>query len=113
MNIIELAIKDDAELCSEILNNGRKFQQEQGFVQWTEDYPNIDTVYHDIETEKGYVLKIDGKIAAYMCIDFSGEPDHETILSWLSEVGIRNAGMHLEDIEFLSVEENPDAYISL
>ena len=46
-------------------------------------------------------------------VDFSGEPDHETILSWLSEVGIRNAGMHLEDIEFLSVEENPDAYISL
>ena len=79
MNIIELAIKDDAELCSEILNNGRKFQQEQGFVQWTEDYPNIDTVYHDIETEKGYVLKIDGKIAAYMCIDFSGEPAYADI----------------------------------
>ena len=46
-------------------------------------------------------------------IDFSGETEHETILSWLSEVGIRKAGMHLEDVEFISFDENPDAYISI
>lgn len=60
MNIIELAKKEEADLCGKILNDGKEFQQEQGFVQWTNDYPNIDTVYKDIETEKGYVLKIDG-----------------------------------------------------
>lgn len=79
MNIIEMANKEEAEFCGKVLDDGRKFQKEQGFVQWTEDYPNIDTVYKDIENQKGYVIKIDGKIAGYMCIDFSGEPAYANI----------------------------------
>lgn len=86
MNTIELAKKEEAELCGKILNDGRKFQQEQGFVQWTEDYPNIDTVYKDIENQKGYVIKIDGKLAGYLCIDFSGEPAYTDIKgTWRAE----------------------------
>lgn len=86
MNTIELAKKEEAEICGKILDDGRKFQQEQGFVQWTENYPNINTVYNDIENEKGYVIKIDGKIAGYMCIDFSGEPAYADIKgAWRTE----------------------------
>ena len=79
MNTIERARIEDAELCNEILNDGRRFQQEQGFVQWTEAYPNIDTIYQDIKGETGYVIKIDGRIAGYLSIDFSGEPAYEDI----------------------------------
>ena len=35
---------EEAELCNEILDMGRKFQRAQGFVQWTDDYPSLDTV---------------------------------------------------------------------
>lgn len=83
MTCIEIAKKEEAEQCGEILESGRKFQQKQGFVQWTDNYPNIDTVFEDIENQTGYVIKIDGKIAGYMCINFSGEPAYNNIKgSW-------------------------------
>ena len=86
MNILESANNSDIDVCWDILADGRRFQREQGFVQWTDDYPNRDTVKDDILSQKGYVLKVDGVIAGYMCIDFSGEPAYESINgSWRSE----------------------------
>ena len=86
MDILESAKNSDIDVCWDILADGRRFQREQGFVQWTDDYPNRDTVKDDILSQKGYVLKVDGAIAGYMCIDFSGEPAYESINgSWRSE----------------------------
>ncbi len=86
MNILESAKNSDIDVCWDILADGRRFQREQGFVQWTDDYPNRDTVKDDILSKKGYVLKVDGATAGYMCIDFSGEPAYESIDgSWRSE----------------------------
>ena len=86
MDILESAKNSDIDVCWDILADGRRFQREQGFVQWTDDYPNRDTVKDDILSQKGYVLKVDGAIAGYMCIDFSGEPAYESIDgSWRSE----------------------------
>lgn len=44
MYALELAKAEEIALCNEIIRQGRQFQREQGFVQWTEDYPNIDTL---------------------------------------------------------------------
>lgn len=86
MDILESAKNSDIDVCWDILADGRRFQREQGFVQWTDDYPNRDTVKDDILSQKGYVLKVDGVIAGYMCIDFSGEPAYENINGcWRSE----------------------------
>lgn len=79
MNTLELAQAQDAEVCYSILDMGREFQKAQGFVQWTDDYPNFDTVKDDIQNKKGFVLKVDGRIAGYMCIDFDGEPAYDHI----------------------------------
>lgn len=79
MNTLKLAEKKDIEIYKEILDDGRAFQREQGFIQWTDDYPNLDTIREDIQKSRGYVLKIDESIAGYMCIDFSGEPAYENI----------------------------------
>ncbi|WP_418667804.1 GNAT family N-acetyltransferase [Allofournierella sp.] len=79
MNTLEPAKKEEAGQCARILGDGREFQKEQGFVQWTENYPNLDTVCEDIKAQKGYVLKVDEKLAGYMCIDFSGEPAYTDI----------------------------------
>jgi hypothetical protein len=71
---LELAAPEDLSRCYEIVDEGRRFQREQGFVQWTDDYPSRDTIRRDIETHTGHALRVDDAIAGYMCIDFSGEP---------------------------------------
>ena len=79
MYLLELAkFGDDAE-CYAIIQEAKQFQKAQGFTQWTEDYPNLETIQQDIRTEKGYVITCGGQIAGYMCIDFSGEPAYENI----------------------------------
>lgn len=72
MHTLELAKADEAELCNQIIREGRQFQRKQGFVQWTEDHPNIDTIRGDVADGTGYVLRVEGVTAGYMCIDFSG-----------------------------------------
>ena len=37
MYTLEPAGKDDLDLCVSILREGRAFQQEQGFTQWTDE----------------------------------------------------------------------------
>ena len=116
MNTLELAKTEELNRCYEIIDGGRAFQREQGFVQWTDDYPNLDTVRNDIEQKKGYVLKVDGEIAGYMCIDFDGEPAYEEIEGeWRTgepyavvhrmafDRNFRNRG--LADITFQLIEE--------
>ena len=44
MNVLELAQMNDLEICMDIIKDGKNFQNEQGFTQWTDDYPNIDTM---------------------------------------------------------------------
>lgn len=116
MNTLELAQTQDTKLCYEILDLGRSFQKAQGFVQWTDDYPNLDTVKGDIRDKKGYVLKVVGRIAGYMCIDFDGEPAYKHIKGqWQTEepyaVVHRMAlhpdfrGMGLADVTFQLIGE--------
>lgn len=69
----------DACECYKILDEGRKFQRAQGFTQWTDDYPNLNTVLSDIACGVGYAIKVDGKIAGYCCIRFDGEPAYLNI----------------------------------
>ncbi|MGN1021383.1 MAG: GNAT family N-acetyltransferase [Aristaeellaceae bacterium] len=79
MVTLERALPEEGRQCYEIIDAGRKFQQEQGFTQWTEDYPNVHTIYDDILNGKGYVVRVDGAMAGYMCIDFDGEPAYDSI----------------------------------
>lgn len=79
MYTLEPAQITDFDLCWKIIEEGRLFQRQQGFVQWTEDYPNKETIRRDVLEHKGYVVKADGVIAGYMYIDFSGEPAYDRI----------------------------------
>ena len=86
MNTLALAEMEHAEEYFAMIEMGRRFQQEQGFVQWTEDYPSRDTVREDIRAGKGYALLTGGEIAGYMCIDFDGEPAYRKIEgAWRTE----------------------------
>lgn len=116
MRTLEAARVEDIPRCVEIIDMGRRFQQAQGFVQWTEDYPNIDTLRDDVKKGKGYVLRVDGVVAGYMCIDFDGEPAYDDMKGeWGTEepyaVVHRMAfhsdyrGMGLTDRAFALIEE--------
>ena len=86
MNTLEKARESDIERCYAIIDAGRAFQKEQGFVQWTDDDPNIDTNRADVRDGIGYTIKVDGTIAGYMCIDFGGEPAYIDIQGhWQTE----------------------------
>ena len=86
MNTLEIAKPCDLEVCRQIINDGRDFQRAQGFVQWDDTYPTPELLDEDIKIQKGYVLKIDGAIAGYMFIDFSGEPAYAHIRGeWRSD----------------------------
>ena len=57
-----MAEKEDAGLCYEIINSGRCFQQEQGFMQWTNEYPDQATIREDI------LSKFHSKLNFILCI---------------------------------------------
>ena len=76
---LEQARMQELDTCVRIIDEGRQFQQDQGFIQWTADYPNAGIIREDLRTGKGYVIRVDGVIAGYLCIDFSGEPAYDHI----------------------------------
>ena len=63
MYTIQQAQEKDVPECYDIICQGREFQKQQGFVQWTDDYPNMFTISDDISAGCGYVLSAGGEIA--------------------------------------------------
>lgn len=79
MKTLEPAREDQLAACYDIIDAGRAFQREQGFVQWTDGYPDLEAVREDIERGDGYVILDGDAIAGYVCIGFDGEPAYNTI----------------------------------
>ena len=76
---LRLAKKEEAEMCISFIEDAKAFQREQGIVQWTEDYPNIETVLRDIDNLRGYVIADDEKPFGYVCVDFGGEKSYDRV----------------------------------
>lgn len=86
MNTLELARMEEAAACYEIIQDGRAFQREQGFVQWTKSYPDLDAIRQDIRAGDGYLIRVDGEIAGYVSVGFDGEPAYASIAGqWHTE----------------------------
>lgn len=114
--ILTAAVPQNLDICLDIILQGKAFQREQGFIQWTDDYPNRSTIEEDIEKGIDYVVKAENRIAGYMCIDFSGEPAYENIEGkWHSDLpyGVIHRmafdkafrGIGLADITFSLIEK--------
>ncbi|MBE6958076.1 MAG: GNAT family N-acetyltransferase [Ruminococcaceae bacterium] len=83
---LTLARSEDFDRALEILRSGRDFQRQQGFVQWDDSFPNPETIRSDIREKLGYVVKVDGKIAAYLYLGFDGDPSYPAIRGkWKSD----------------------------
>ena len=102
---------EDLPVCMEILDSGRAFQRQQGFLQWSDGYPDAADVARDIENGGAYLLMADNSPAAYTYIGFDGDPAYPAIEgSWhfdepygvLHRVAISEnfRGMGLSDVLF-------------
>ena len=81
MAIYELALarQEDFRRCMDILDAGREFQRQQGFIQWPDGFPDEESILCDIRSGLGYVVKVDGAIAAYLYLGFDGDPAYPAI----------------------------------
>lgn len=79
MNTLERARPEEFEICYGIICEGRAFQQEQGFVQWTNAYPGEALIRQDLAEGSGYLFKLDGQPAGYMYISFDGDPSYDEL----------------------------------
>lgn len=79
MEVLELARMEELADCAAIIEGAKLFQREQGFDQWKDDYPNADSIAQDIRMDRGYVLRVEGKVAGYLCVDLGGEPAYDEI----------------------------------
>lgn len=79
MYTLELATLESIAAYCTIMEDAKRFQREQGFTQWTSDYPNIHIICEDISRQKGYAFKEREAVAGYLCIDFDGEPAYDKI----------------------------------
>ncbi|MBR5302364.1 MAG: GNAT family N-acetyltransferase [Clostridia bacterium] len=87
MYTLTQAKPEELTACIEIISEGRAFQQEQGFIQWTESYPSPALLEEDIRSGGGYLFKIDGEPAAYMFLAFDGDPAYsEETCCWRKDV---------------------------
>lgn len=73
------ARREDIPAYMEILNEGRRFQRAQGFVQWLDGFPKQAAVEEDIRGGNGYAIRVDGALAGYLCVSFDGDPAYPAI----------------------------------
>lgn len=76
---LRLAVKEEAQICYGFIEEARAFQREQGFVQWSDDYPVFVDIQEDIAAGKGYLLCEGGDPFGYIFLDFEDEPAYGDI----------------------------------
>ncbi len=62
-----------------IINSARQHLKDQGIDQWQDGYPDYACIEMDAKRKVGYFMVVEEEIVGYICIDFDGEPDYNTI----------------------------------
>lgn len=80
------AAASEKDIAIHLIEQAKAFLKAQGIDQWQKGYPDAACIQNDIACGKGYfLLNEDSKIAAYMCIDFDGEPAYDELKgAWLT-----------------------------
>lgn len=69
----------ELDRCMEIIDDARAFQRQQGFVQWEDGRPNLQTLEQDLAAGRAWVLRKGNTIAAYMAVCLEGEPVYDQL----------------------------------
>lgn len=76
---MRLAKEEDVQFAADCFDCAREYQKEQGFLQWTDEYPNITTAIEDVKSKKGFIYYEKSALIGYVCIDFDGELTYNEI----------------------------------
>ena len=78
--------QEDAQ-AMRLIDQAKAFLKEQGIDQWQTGYPDLACIRRDLQNGKGYFMVDEaGDTAAYMCIDFDGEPAYNGLNgAWLTD----------------------------
>ena len=83
---IRIAGIADIDVAYGLILQARGFLKSCGVDQWQNEYPNRDNIVADIDNGTGVLLVADGRIEAYACVDFGGEPAYDTLQgTWLDD----------------------------
>lgn len=79
-------LKTDVDEIMNIIGQAQAYFKEQGIDQWQNNYPNVETINNDIDSETSYVLLKDGRVVATAVVSFDGEETYNHIRDgkWLS-----------------------------
>jgi ribosomal protein S18 acetylase RimI-like enzyme len=79
------AVHSDEERVMQIIRESTAILNKAGNFQWNENYPTVNDIRNDIDTQIGIVAELDGKVVAYGAVDFNSEPAYDNIKGkWLS-----------------------------
>lgn len=81
------ATHSDIERIWEIILQAKAQMSRLNMCQWDENYPAIESIRQDIESENGYVFSLDSRVVAYGVISFDGEPSYKGLEGkWSNEL---------------------------
>lgn len=118
-----LANYEDLDKILNIIKKAQNYMHGEGIPQWTNGYPNSDTIKEDINNGYSYVLEENQKIYVTGSVNFEGEETYDNIYEgeWLThdkyavihriaiDMDYKSSGMStefLKEVETLSKKKN-------
>ncbi len=83
---LEKSTRTDLEDIMNIIKFAQNDFKKKGIDQWQNNYPNIEVIEKDIDSDYSYVLKKGGKILGTTALIFDGEKTYDRIYDgqWLT-----------------------------
>ncbi|MGX4644511.1 GNAT family N-acetyltransferase [Holzapfeliella sp. JNUCC 80] len=98
-----------------IIDEAKKFLQNQGSTQWQDGHPNINQIRQDVDEGVGQVLIVNNQVAGYVALTTNREESYLSIKGgkWMSDdsyatihrmaISSKFRGMHLSNYMMVSV----------
>ncbi len=85
---MDLAKLTDIDRIMEITKSVVQNMRDNGFEQWTDDYPNVEVFTNDINRNELFVYKEDGVVLGMICVTDVLTPSYETVAGWNDDKAI-------------------------
>lgn len=83
MEIIK-ATHDDATSIMELIKDCVIDMQAKGILQWNEDYPNLQAINTDVQTNSAHIIKFNSLCIATITLNEEQSPEYQEI-TWLKD----------------------------
>ncbi len=83
---LRLSNEKDLNEIMNIINEAKKFLENNKVDQWQNGYPNKEVILNDINKNESYVIENKGEVIATTALSFAGEKNYDKIYEgkWIS-----------------------------